>query len=134
MQEAMTLELAELAERHRGELPIGFFQSRDFIEASLSAGHWPDELRERAVIGRDEAARLANAVLKELHVLFCTSDSRYKGIREEGDKFCSIAVPAVASSVATALGITSGVATGAVAFVALAVLKIGTAVFCRLSK
>ena len=76
-------------------------------------------------------ARLRRAAVAELHKLLCTNERRYKEVRQEGHTLSKAAVAATAGYVAGTLDVSIGLATAAVGFVALAILKVGIGVFCR---
>jgi hypothetical protein len=131
-------ELEELAESHRGKLPADFFTGLTELEADLARGRWPEEPRPRGEAQAKKGGKrktkpgLRTAVLEELRLLLCTNDGRYKEVREQGQSLTKVGIAAVAGYVAAALGVSLGLATGAVAFIALAVLRVGAGAFCRL--
>jgi hypothetical protein len=128
-------QLLQIAEASRGRLDTSFFQYRDYVETKLENSEWPEPLRfYSAETSVDESqARLVDLIVAELHLLLCTTDNRYKDVRSKGKIFSQAALPAVAAYVAGACGISVGLATGGVAFIAIAVFRVGVGVFCRVS-
>ena len=128
-------ELLRVAEEWRARLDASFFQYRDYVEARLEENEWPEPLRfYSAETGADESqARLVDMIMAELHLLLCSNDKRYGEVRKSGKVFSQAALPAVAAYVAGACGVSVGLATGGVAFIAIAVFRVGVGVFCRAS-
>jgi hypothetical protein len=127
-------ELIELAEEHRHLLPRGFNQEADAVEAALSKGQTLLAFRSK---GRGKAKKsnvgIRAAVLEELRLFLCTEDVRYKDLQAGGKSLTKQSVLVIAGWVAATLGITTGIATACVSFLALAILRLGVATFCRLN-
>ena len=126
-------ELILIAEKSRAELGPDFFAYRDYVEECAAAQRWPD-LQTRADKGVSHDVRLGTAAMQELYALFCTNDARYKEVRQKAGAFSKVALPAVAGYVAAAVGGPIGLASGAVALLAMAVFKLSVGVFCRMTK
>jgi hypothetical protein len=73
------------------------------------------------------------AIVRELSLLLCSDDARYASVRSDGQKLSRDGVRFVAGVIVGALGLTAGAATACVALVAMACLKVGVGVFCRLN-
>ena len=125
------LELVLLAEEHRRDLPAGFESAASELAVLLEAGA-PLTAATRGGAGSLNQ-RIKAAVLAELRELLCTNDVRYKDVREQGKVITRTSLPGVAAYVAATVGISAAAATACVAFVALAVAKIGVGAFCRVS-
>jgi hypothetical protein len=133
MDAEIDYELKAIAEEHRADFTQEFFRYRDFVEESLEAENWP-ELRFRLGQETSRDSKLVKAILSELRALLCTEDKRYSDVRRSAGVFSKVALPAVAAYVAGAVGISVGLASGGVAFIALAVFKVGKNVFCKTTK
>lgn len=126
-------ELADIAERARGLLDAEFFRQRDYVDQCLTRGGWPASLLKRGSGGERRKPELVPAILEELVVLLCTDDRRYLDVRKKGADFSRVVLPVVAGYVAGTVGVPLAVATGAVAFIAISVLRVGQGVFCRVA-
>lgn len=73
---------------------------------------------------------ICQTILGELSLYLCTSDSKYDTLRSQGENATTALVAMLGGTVATKFGITSMAATACVAYVALAVVKLGVGVFC----
>jgi hypothetical protein len=76
--------------------------------------------------------RIKAAVLGELRELLCTENVRYEDVRDHGRVITRTSLAGVSAYVAGAVGISAGAAMACVAFVALAVAKVGVGAFCRM--
>ena len=142
MLDPSEMELMEFAESQRGKLPDRFFAELSAMEADLARGRWPQEPRSRSVRSlasvpkkQQDALKpgLRSAILAELRLLLCGNDPRYRDVRERGKALSKAGLGAVSAYVAGAVGISLGVATAAVAFIALALCRLGVGVFCRIT-
>lgn len=129
-------ELVSLAEQHRDEVPPDFIREMDSVEADLAAGRELTVVRSR---GGSKSRRkvsssdIKSAVMQEISIFLCTNDPKYKSLRGQGNVLGKDVVHFIAGFIVASLGIASGMATGCVAFAALACTKVGIAVFCRLN-
>ena len=127
-------ELAVLAAAYREYLPEGFEEEVAVIETELAGGRDILAIRERGSRGRKgSVARIRSAVLEELSLFLCSKDPRYKDLRKTGNTLSKDAANFIAGVVAGALSLSAGVATGCVAFLSLAALRVGIGTFCRLN-
>jgi hypothetical protein len=126
-------DLHDLAARFENQFPGGLREYNLYAEEQLAAGHWPGHWVARNK--KDETgATLAQAILQELRILVCENDPKYRGVRKSGKDFLKQAIPAIAGYVAAMFGIAIALATSAVAAGALILVRVGTEVFCRVSK
>jgi hypothetical protein len=133
MIDSIDPDVALVAEEHRQVLDEEFFSVSNYIELSLSNGKFPESLRFRDGAHDGKTLALVEATMKELRLLLCTNDKKYDEVRQQGSSFSKLALTAMAGYVAHACSISLGVATGGVAFLALAVFRVGVGVFCQLS-
>jgi hypothetical protein len=122
-------DLILLAEEHRGDLPPGFDAMSQELEVLLANGRDIPHLTRGD--GGSLNHRIRKAVLQELRGFLCTDDPRYAQVREHGGTITRTSTAGIAAYVAGAVGISAGMATACVAFVALAVLNVGVGTFCR---
>lgn len=121
-------ELVLIAEEHRADLPPGFDALSKELEVLLATDRGiPDVTR-----GGSLNHRIRQAALQELRGFLCTKDPRYDDVREHGKTITRTSLASIAAYVAGAVGISAGMATACVAFVALAVMNVGIGTFCRL--
>jgi len=127
-------ELVAFAEEHRQFLPEGFLEEVDALESELVQDRSILPLRAKGRGRRKNSnVRIRAAILEELSLFLCSDDARYKDLRGTGKKLTKDATKFIAGVIVGTLGITSGIATGCVAFVALACMRVGIGVFCRLN-
>jgi hypothetical protein len=124
-------ELVLFAEEHRTSLPIGFDGTAEELTVLMQRGA-PITATARGAAGPLNI-RIKDAVVLELRDLLCTDSVRYADVRTHGHVVSRASLASIAAYVAGALGITAGAATACVAFVALAVAKVGSGAFCRLT-
>jgi hypothetical protein len=124
-------ELRILAEDGVTLLPNDFGIHCAALEAAMTLGEWP-ELVSRLPAGLSLSQRLTNCIVDELYHLFCTEDERYAEVRGAGKSFTKHCLPTVAGFVAGSVGVTEAMASSAIAFVTLAVFKVGRNAFCVL--
>lgn len=133
MNNELPPEIIGLAEEHRNELSSDFFVYYDDLERQLGQRRLPERLRTRGETSEVWYSELGPAIIDELRLFLCTNDERYASVREKGEGVGQTAIAAIAGSLAAQFGLAVGATTGAVAFIALAVMKIGVSVFCRLT-
>lgn len=133
MDDAVWNELVEIAEKHRALLPDGFLIQRDHIAACLERGERVGPLVFRSGAKGRKHLTIPYAVMSELRLLLCTGDERYAEVRRKGESFVKGALPAVSGFIAGSCGVSEGVATACVAFIALCVFKIGVGAFCQVA-
>jgi hypothetical protein len=121
-----------MAEELRAELPSGFREEVDRFAADLAQGRGLTDRRAKGRRSQTNAAVTA-AIVRELSLLLCSDDARYASVRSDGQKLSRDGVRFVAGVIVGALGLTAGAATACVALVAMACLKVGVGVFCRLN-
>ncbi len=126
-------EVARLAEDYRPELPPEFFTFCDLVESALEHGEWPSLGPSRGGDAPFLSSAVIAAILEEIRLLLCTTNPRYTDIRRRGRSMLTAGIPAIAGYIAGVFGIPVASATGAVAFLVLAILRVGVAVFCRIS-
>ena len=73
---------------------------------------------------------ICQTILGELSLYLCTSDPKYDTLRSQGENATTALVAMLGGTVATKFAISSMTATACVAYVALAVVKLGVGVFC----
>ena len=124
-------ELVLFAEEHRGSLPAGFDAAAQELTVLLQTGAEIDLLDRgsRAPLNQ----RIRRAVIIELRAFLCTTDKRYAEVRRHGTALSRTSLASMSAYVAGAVGISAGVATACVAFVALAVTNISIGTFCQLT-
>lgn len=127
-------DLAGIAENERASLDPDFFEYRDHIEHSLALADYPSEVRFRSLETNGFGAKLAAAALEELTLLLCTNDRRYAEVRARAGNFSNTVLPAVAGYVSATVGVSVAIAGAGVAFVALAILRVGVGSLCRAVK
>lgn len=125
--------LEDIANEHRQDLGTEFLLYLRFVEqewsANRPAGTWTfRDPNDKLEVG----ASLAGAIMDEIRRLVCTKDKAYADVRAKGREITKAGICAVAGAVAVKFGLALAVATSAVAFVALLVLRVGISVFCRL--
>jgi hypothetical protein len=126
------LDLVLLAEEHRRNLPEGFESTANELSVLLETGA-PLHAMTRGSQGSMNQ-QIKAAVLRELRDLLCTNDKRYEDVRAHGKVITRTSLASVSAYVAGAVGISAGAAMACVAFVALAVAKVGVGAFCRIVK
>lgn len=127
-------ELVDIAEQYRSLVPQGFLAEVDTLASDLVQNRPVVAMRSKGRRGvAFTNARIKAAILDEISLFLCTDDARYEGLRGEGRELGKDAVHFIAGIVVGTLGLASGVATGCVAFVALACAKVGIGTFCRLN-
>jgi len=124
-------ELALLAEQHRGDLPSGFDAVAHEVGLLLESGAAIETLTRGVKSSLNH--RIRAAVLSELRDLLCTDNKRYADVRAHGNTITKTSIASASAYVAGAVGISAAAATACVAFIALAVSKVGVGVFCRLA-
>ncbi len=121
--------LSGLARLHRHELPPHF-------EAEMC--HWGVAASRNLDLESDEPSgdarnqSIRDLITRELSLYLCTEDPKYESLRAEGKNATTALVAMLGATVAAALGLPLAAATGCVAYVALAVAKLGAGVFCEL--
>ena len=133
MRKAVDKDLVALAEQYRDQLPPDFQRHIDALTSDLSQERPFTRLTAKGGgCGESSNARIIAAVLDEVSLFLCADDARYAGLRNQGRKLGKDVVHFIAGIVVGTLGLTTGVATGCVAFVVLACSRIGVGAFCRL--
>ena len=124
-------DLILFAEEHRARLPAGFDAVAQELAVLLETGAEIDLLDRgpRAPLNQ----RIRRAVIIELRACLCTADKRYADVRAQGKALSRASLASVSGYVAAAVGISAGVATACVAFVALAFANISIGTFCQLT-
>ena len=124
-------DLVFFAEEQRANLPAGFDAVAQELTVLLETGAEIDLLDRgpRAPLNQ----RIRRAVIMELRAFLCTGDKRYADVRAQGNALTRASLASVSGYVAAAVGISAGVATACVAFVALALANIGIGAFCQLT-
>lgn len=133
MTEREERELQELAEMGRKLLPKEFFAFNDSVDTLVRTGVLRPKTRTRDGSEESWSSRIGLAALEQLRMYLYTDDGRYKDVRAKGKSLARSAVQAIAAYIAGAFGLTVGVATAAVAFLALAITRIGVGTFCELT-
>lgn len=118
------------AEQHRQFLPEEFFNDLALVEAELEGGLIPEVLLSKGS-GTRSIPGIRSSILHELHRLLCTEDPFYKDVRIQARRVSQEAAGLIGTLVAGTCGLFAGMVIGMVAFLSLAVMKIGTEVFCR---
>jgi hypothetical protein len=134
MPDSIPHDVVSLAEESRGELPADFFLYYDDLQGALARGTIPEALSARGPDGSAWYGKIGPAILSELEVLLCTDDTKYAEVRKRGEQLGQTTIGAIGASVALQFGLTVAMATGAVAFIAIAIAKIGAATFCRMRR
>ena len=125
--------LEDLAEVHKLDIPKDFFLYLRFAEQEWIADRPVEPWSFR---GAEDGygTKLADAIFMEIGKLLCTKDNTYSEVRANGRAITNAGISAVAGVIAVKFGLVLAVASSAVAFVALVVLRVGQKVFCRLHK
>lgn len=126
-------ELVELAEQYRSVVPDDFFREVDSLSADLAQNRPLMKMTQKGGKRDQTSSRLKAAILEELSVLLCTDEPRYASVRNDSKKITKDAVHFMAGVIVATVGVTSGVATGGVAFIAIACARVGVGVFCKLN-
>lgn len=127
-------DLSAIAEAHRRFLPKGFEEEVAALEVELDGGRSVLAMRQKGKkVRKDSSIRIRTAILEELSLFLCSDHDRYRDLKESGAELSKESVQFISGVVVGALGVTSGVATGCVAFIALATLRVGIGVFCKLN-
>jgi hypothetical protein len=124
--------LINLAEAGRKDLPGDFLEFCESLEGDLSTGLRPQPKTKRGAQTSIWVSKIGPAIVSELHALLCTRDSKYADVRRTGKGLAEKTIPALGIVIAGTFGVPEALATAAVAFVALAVFRVGVATFCRL--
>ncbi len=121
--------LAQLALLHRNDVPPTFA-----VEAFDLRANIPSEriLEREEPTGQHTNQSIRTLIVRELSIYLCTDDPKYGSLRSQGENATTALVAMLGGTVATTLGLPLATATGCVAYVALAVAKLGVGVFCDL--
>ncbi len=119
----------KFALQHRDALPPQFFSDLNIVEAELARGDLPEDLVSKGE-PRDTIPGARSAILFELHRLLCTDDPFYGSVRSGAKEVTQDAAKIMGGVIAGTCGLTVLVATGMVAFLALAVMKLGAGLYC----
>ena len=121
--------LTELARFHRHDVPPRFeAETHDLAEKTARSF----ALESDATTNQSTNRSIRAIIVRELSVYLCTDDPKYGSLRAEGRNATTALVAMLGATVATASGLPLAAATGCVAYVALAVAKLGATVFCDL--
>ena len=125
-------DLVVFAEQYREYLSEDLFRYVDYVETSLLNAKWPEKIVTR---GRKKNinSQIVDTILEEMFILFCTNDRRYGDVRKQGKAFYKYSTTAIAGYVSGVIGISLGIATGAVSFIMLSILRVGLNTFCKLA-
>jgi hypothetical protein len=117
------------AEQFKPQLPAEFFDDLVFVEAELDSGAVPDVLVAKGSKS-DSIPGIRAGILHELWRLLCTEDPFYKSVREGSRVVTQNAAFAIGAYLATITGLAATLLTGAVAYLALVIMKLGAGLFC----
>jgi hypothetical protein len=117
------------AETFRPHLPVEFFNDLVIVEAELDSGTLPETLVAKGS-EVDSIPGIRAGVLHELWRLLCTEDPFYASVREGTKSVSQKAAIAIGASLATLTGLAATLLTGAVAYLALVVMRLGAGLFC----
>lgn len=132
-----SLDLKRFVDDYRASLPAGFDEEVLLLESDLAEGRklatWQPRGAENEI---DHVTinnvSLRNAILRELSLFLCSDHPRYADVRGRGKELTSISVSMIAGYLAATIGLSLGVATAAVGFIALAISRVSLGVFCQL--
>ena len=110
--------------------PHGFAEYNLYAEQELARGRWPAAWIPRSK-KEEKGAIIAEAILRELKILICENDPKYRDVISSTKRFVQRAIAAIAGYVAATFDIQIALATSAVAACLLVVVRVGREAFCR---
>jgi hypothetical protein len=124
-------QITQLAEAFRDKLPSEFFRDLAYCEFELARGRAVPTLVTKGGTS-DVWPKLRKSILSELTELFCSNTSKYADLRRQSKLGTQTLIVAAAGYISANSGISLAVVTGAVAFTASSLLRVGISSFCRL--
>ncbi len=125
--------IAEILESNRSALPKDFEAIADQALGDLANGKAPRILAQRGD-SRSISPKLARAIVSELHCLLCTEDARFAPLRKQAKTLSEGTVLAIAGFMSGKFDVSLALASAAVGFFVLGILRIGVGAFCRVTK